>query len=101
MFPDTTDFSQINFESEKDWSFQDWLSEKTYRDDLREILVEIHGLLKFFLGIKKETLTSWIEPLRGSIKAVEVFFFDAQKKIWKSRFAFERTVDPGWTTNVC
>ena len=23
--------------------FQDWLSEKNYRDDLREILVQIHG----------------------------------------------------------
>ena len=46
--------SKLNIESEKDWFFQDWLSEKTYRDDLREILVQIHGLPKTFLGIKKD-----------------------------------------------
>ena len=69
----------VGIKNEKDWFFQDWLSEKTYRDDLREILVQIHGLPKIFLGIKKKTLTRWIKPHQGATNAIQVTFLMPEK----------------------
>ena len=53
---------RLNSTAKKTGFFETGFSEKIYRDDLREILVQIHGLPKLFLGIKKKTSMASIEP---------------------------------------